>query len=245
MKLPMKRDMKILITIAIMIIFIIDNIALANIASIEAKVAIKDRQILLNGNPFIVKGVGYSPVPIGTDPEAGEPYGDYYTYNFNKVYNRDLPLLRKIGANTIRLWGWNNSANHTDFLNKAYNKGNKPMYVIITFWMGKSVYPDLSDQYVRDKAKKDFRNMVKLHKNNSDILMWSIGNELNAPWMYGNNLTALFSLINEMAKEAHLEDKYHPVTTVLADVNSIDTIKRYNSSMTYLDIWSIDPPIDF
>jgi hypothetical protein len=146
-----------------------------------------------------------------------------------------------MGANTIRLWGWNNTANHTDFLNKAYDNGINPMYVIVTFWMGLSVYPDISSATARAKIKADFRNMVASHKNHPAVLMWAIGNELNAPWMYGNNLDDLFSLINEMAQEAHLEEgeNAHPVTTPLADINLINTIATYDPAMSYLDVWSV------
>lgn len=213
------------------------------ISAEATNVAVKGRQILVNGNPFFIKGVGYSPIPIGINPEVNWPYGDYFTKDYNSIYKRDIPLLSKMGTNTIRLWGWQNSLNHTDFLNMA--ERNK-MYVVITFWMGPSVYNDISTPGARATIKKNFRDMVKAHKNNSAVLMWAIGNELNAPWMYGNRLNDLFSLINEMALEAHLEEgkNYHPVTTVLADINVINTIKTYNSSMKNLDVWGVDPPVD-
>jgi len=203
-------------------------------------ITISNRSILLNNQSFTLRSVGYSPVPIGIEPETTPPYGDYFTSNYDYIYNRDLPLLRQMGANTIRLWGWNNSADHTDFLNKAYNNGTEPIYVIVTFWMGHSVYQDISSPEVRARAKTNFRNMVSSHKNHPAVLMWAIGNELNAPWMYGNNLADMFSLVNEMAQEAHIEEgeNYHPVTLPLADVDLINTIAYYNNNST-LDVWSI------
>lgn len=147
----------------------------------QLNVAINGRQILVNGLPFIVKGIGYSPIPIGVEPWSAPPYGDYYTADKSFVYERDLPLLRQMAANTIRLWGWNNTANHNDFLDKAYNNGVNPIYVIVSFWMRESVYPDISSPAARARIKADFRNMVALHKNHPAVLMWAIGNELNAP----------------------------------------------------------------
>jgi hypothetical protein len=147
-----------------------------------------------------------------------------------------------MGANTLRLWGWNNHANHTDFLNAAYNNGVAPIYVIVTFWMAPSAYPDISSDTARAQIKADFRNMVAAHKDSPAVLMWAIGNELNAPWMYGDRLADLFSLINEMAQEAHAEEGagFHPVTTPLFDNNLMNVISTYEPSMTNLDAWSVN-----
>ena len=202
-------------------------------------VMLNGRQLFVDGAPFTIKGVGYSPVPIGVDPETTPPYGDYLTSDQSPIYDRDLPLIRQMGANTIRLWGWNNSADHTDFLDKAYNNGVNPIYVIVTFWMGHSLYPDISSPSARAQIKANFSAMVAAHKDHPVILMWSIGNELNASWMYEDRLADLFSLINEMAEEAHQEEgiSYHPVTTPLLDNNLINTIGTFDPSMTSLDVW--------
>ncbi len=202
-------------------------------------VRMSGRQILLDGKPFAVKGVGYSPVPIGVDPETTPPYGDYFTSNYSAIYERDLPLIREMGANTIRLLFWNNGNGHRDFLNKAYNDGIKPLYVIITFWMDPVLYPDISSPDAREKIKADFRALVTAYKTHPAILMWSIGDELNSPKMYGDKLGDLLSLINEMAHEAHKEEGayYHPVTTPLADIDLINTIVTYEPLMPDLDIW--------
>jgi len=196
-------------------------------------------QLFVNGEPFTIKGVNYSPIPIGVDPEVTPPYGDYFTPNYSPIYERDLPLLRDMGANTIRLWAWNNGNGHTDFLDKAYDNGVKPIYVIISFSMDPSLYPDISSPDAREKIKADFRVMVAAYKNHPAVLMWSIGNELNSPKMYGDKLSDLFSLINEMAHVAHREEGayYHPVTTPLADIDLINTIGIYDPLMTDLDIW--------
>jgi hypothetical protein len=203
-------------------------------------VSIDGRQLLVNGNPFTIKGVGYLPVPIGDDPETTFPYGDYFTSGYSNIYDRDLLLLRQMGANTVRLWGWNNTANHLDFLDKAYNGGVNPIYVIAGYWIngGLDIDPN-SPNNVREQLKAGFREMVAAYKNHPSILMWAIGNELNADWMYGGNLDNLFSLIDEIAAEVHVEEgrDHHPVTTPLLDSNLINTISTYNTSISFIDIW--------
>lgn len=46
----------------------------------------------------------------------------------------------ELGANTIRLWGWDIDGDHTEFLDMAYNGGNQPIYVIATIWMEPKLY---------------------------------------------------------------------------------------------------------
>jgi len=88
-------------------------------------VLVSGKQISVGGKTFIMRGVGYSPVPIGDDPEIVTPFGDYFTSQYHAIYDRDLPIIRQIGANAIRLWSWDNTANHLDFLDKAYNGGGR------------------------------------------------------------------------------------------------------------------------
>ncbi len=201
-------------------------------------VTINDRKILVSGEPFTIKGVGYAPTPIGGDPETLPPHGDYFTSDYSAIHNRDLLLLRQIGANTIRLWGWKYDGDHTYFLDAAYDDGVKPIYVIASFWLDPS--RNISDPTAREVIIAEFTQMVAIHKNHPAVLMWAIGNELNAPWMFGDS-DDLFSLVDEMAQAAHTEEgaNYHPVTTPLADIDLIDTIANRDSEVPNLDIWSV------
>lgn len=202
----------------------------------DIDITIKDRQILINGDIFFIKGVGYAPVPIGDNPNK-RGNADYFTSDYEDIYNRDLLLIRQMGANTIRLWGWRNNENHSDFLSKAYNNGKGPIYIIVGFWINSE--SNLSSPDIREEIKSDFKKMVSKNKDNPAILMWVIGNELNR----GRNkeeLDDIFSLINEMAGDAHLEegDNHRPVTTTLQDTNIIGSIRDYDQKMDNLDIWS-------
>ena len=203
-------------------------------------VATSGRQLLVNGDPFTIKGVVYSPVPIGDDPEAAPPYGDYFTSTKKSIYSRDLPLLRQMGANTLRLWTWDRTADHHEFLDSAYNGGVTPIYIIAGYWInpGFDIDPQ-SPNNVRQQLKANFRAMVAAHKYHPAILMWAIGNDLNAALMYGGKLSNLFSLINEMAAEAHAEEgsMFHPVTVALADRSLISTISAYDAALPSIDVW--------
>jgi len=188
---------------------------------------------------FFIKGIGYAPVPIGVDPTAAPPYGDYFTANYANVYNRDLPIIRSLGANVLRLWGWNNGADHSDFLNKAYNGGINPIYVAAEFWIGPSSYSNLADPIVQQKVIADFNQFLVTAKVHPAILFYIIGSDLNAGWNYGGELDALFSVLNTLANIAHGFNSSIIVTTALNDVDSMNTIAKYDIGSS-LDIWSLN-----
>lgn len=197
------------------------------------QVTINGRQILVNGSPFTAKGVAYQPTPIG-DRADQYPYGDYYTSNYSEIYERDIPLLRDMHCNVVRLWGWSPPADHTDFLDQLYNNGVDPIYVIAALWVNQN--EDLSDPSLRNNYLQQFSNMVARHKDHPAILMWAFGNEVNN---FTPNKDAWFSLLNEAAAVAHNEEGeiFHPVTTANLEVADILT---YDSSVPNLDVWGIN-----
>ncbi len=96
-------------------------------------------QLKLNGQPFVVKGMNYSPVPIGTAP-GNPPYGDYFVSNYANVWKSDIDKIREAGVNVIKLYAGNpdlnagapgTAGNWKAFLDYCYNGGNKPVYVVM------------------------------------------------------------------------------------------------------------------
>ncbi|MBI5585757.1 MAG: fibronectin type III domain-containing protein, partial [Deltaproteobacteria bacterium] len=203
-------------------------------------VTVTGKQLLVNGTPFTVKGVVYTPVPIGEDPNLAPPYGDYFTEPYGALYERDIPLLRALGANTLRLYHWEKTADHFDFLDRAFNGGVDPIYIIAGYWIDRGL--DLnphSPANVREQLKADFREMVAAHKTHPAILMWSVGHNLNQDGASTDQLSQVFSLINEMAEAAQAEEGTlaHPVTTALADQDLAATIAGFENAVPALNVW--------
>lgn len=203
-------------------------------------ITVSGRQLLLAGNPFAIKGVVYAPVPVGVDPETTAPYGDYFKAAYADIQDRDLSLLRQMGANAVLIPSWGNTVDHHAFLDKAYNSGLNPVYVIAGFRVepGLDIDPD-SPSNVREQIKEDFLEMVETHRSHPAILFWSIGSELNAPGMYGGDLENLFSLVDELAVAAHEAEggAAHPVAAALSDNDLIATIVTYDGAVPNLDLW--------
>jgi len=53
-------------------------------------------QLKLNGQPFVAKGMNYSPVPIGTAP-GFVPYGDFFIPYYANVWKPDVDKMRAAG----------------------------------------------------------------------------------------------------------------------------------------------------
>jgi len=203
-------------------------------------VAANGRILEVAGVPLTVRGVVYSPVPVGDDPQA-PPHGDYFTAEHSDLYERDLAQLRQMNVNTVRVSLADGAADHADFLAKAYNGGTDPIYVIAGYELrpGRDIDP-LSSTNEREQIKTEFAALVAAHKAHAAILMWAIGDALNSPAMYGAQPENLFSLIDEMAGAAHDVDPNHPVITPLADVDLATTIAAYDAVVPALDAWGVE-----
>lgn len=190
-------------------------------------VRISGRTLLLNGDPFKIKGVAYQPIPIGYQP-------GYDIYNTPAIYNRDLPLLRAMNVNTIRTYGVVTSK---AFLDACYNGGVDPIYVVMGFYV--DTESDLSHPDVRDGIKDDFRAYVSTYKDHPAVLMWSPGNETEL--VYEGRDRDVFTLLNELAEVAYVEEgsAYHPVTAVIENIEEIDDNGLFTTDddMDYIDVW--------
>lgn len=142
-----------------------------------------DHELWVDGAPFYMNGLCYSPVPIGETVQF-PPFGDYFTPDYAYIWKRDLPLIKEMGVNTIRIYGWDtvHDVTHFEFLDEVHKYGLK---VVLTFYVGRSMDdpPVLIDTLPLSKVPiANFTREVGLYGDHPAILMWSFGNELNGPW---------------------------------------------------------------
>ncbi len=191
-------------------------------------VQVSGNTLLVNGSTFKIKGVCYQAVPIGYH------ITEYDIFNDPSIYNRDLAILRDMGANTLRTY---NKVTSDAFLDACYNGGVNPIYVVMGYYI--DGYSDLSATAVRDFIKADFQNYVRTYKNHPAVLMWSPGNETEST--YTGSDRDYYTLLNELAKIAYLEEEsaYHPVTAVLENIFHIgdNGLLTTDQDMDYLDVW--------
>ena len=132
----------------------------------------------MNNKPFMVQGICYSPVPVNASV-YWDPLGDYFTEEYSYIWLRDLPLMKAMGTNVVRIYGWDADKDHTPFLDAVTANG---LYLMTTFFMGEAVETPVSTQEQRDGIVKRFKTAVKQYRHHPALLIWSIGNEINGVW---------------------------------------------------------------
>ncbi len=194
-------------------------------------VKIIDGSLQVHGRPFVIRGVGYQPTPIGS-------WSDPAVYTNACILDRDIPLIRAMNANTVRLWA--TLPVDETLLDRLFNGGVDPIYAILSFWIDPGL--DLSDSGVRATLESDFRSFVARFKNHSATLAWAIGNELNLA--YGGSASDWYSLANDLAAAAHAEEgsAYHPTLIVNGGLEQLgDTLHGSDDvSLDDVDLWGVN-----
>jgi hypothetical protein len=191
-------------------------------------VQIQSNLLKVDGKPFIVKGVCYSPTPVGRS------VSDYDWWTDQASYTADFSLIRNMGANTVRTFSKSlNIQAMSSALDSAYAHG---LYVIMGFWVDQT--SDLTKQTVRDGLLNDFKSMVTNFKDHPAVLMWSFGNEAD------NKGADFFTLLSSAATSAHAIEgsNFHPVTTAARDITQIGSaaLKSDDTLLSSLDCWGIN-----
>lgn len=198
----------------------------------SAQFSVSGRQILKDGAAFTVKGVCYNPTPIGDNGFTRAPNGDYFTSKYAAIQDRDLPLLREMGANVVRIYGWAPTADHTGFLNKCYNNGDRPIYVLVNYWIDPATdwnntrsVQTIIDQYVNIETRLG---------SHPAVLGVILGNEVNQ--YYGNGgKPAFWAAMQKIAAAVKAKNPSRLVSIAITD--AIDHVSNGNATLTSIDFW--------
>jgi len=184
-------------------------------------------QLMVENEPYIVKGVVYSPMPIGKSP----------LFNFmcdpEKPWVSDGKLMKDMGVNTIRIY---QSGDELTFC-KGMIEELYAMYGIRTifgFTLGFWHYPppNYADEEFKEEVMNNVIECVKYFKDSPGLLIWNLGNENNYsfdgrinPWSspeidamqsFAEQRNAraklYYSFVNEVAKKIKEIDPDHMVS---------------------------------
>jgi beta-glucuronidase len=170
-------------------------------------------QLLVDGRPFFIRGIEYSPDKVGVRPKKsnewmqgdmsgnGRSYGPYDSFideNKNNVRDNgekivgDFKLLNEMGCNIIRIYHPDNI--NKDLLMDLYQ--NYGIYVIMGNFLGAYTVgsgakwcngTDYSNLDEKAKMLSSVKKMVQEFKDEPYVLMWMLGNENDTGGSCGNS----------------------------------------------------------
>jgi hypothetical protein len=177
----------------------------------ENEIMISGRKLMVNDNPYLIKGICYKPVPKGSDK------ADFSTIS------RDIELMVEAGINTIRVYS---PIKEKVVLDEIHRAGLK---IIIGFGYNQGGYYDI--------LSGSFIDYVNTYKTHPAILLWELGNEYNYhPEWFEGNIENWYKAMNNAAALIHDTDPTHPVTTAHGELP--DSLAL--AMCPHVDIWGMN-----
>jgi beta-glucuronidase len=165
-------------------------------------------QLLVKGEPYVIKGITYAPTKTGQSPDKGTladwmtedtngngkvdgPYDAWVDKNGNNVQDSDEPivgdfaLMKEMGVNTMRIYH-NGKVINKELLRDMYHKYG--IRVIVGDFLGKYAFDsgaswfegtDYENPEHKKKMLESVKKMVLEHKDEPYVLFWLLGNENN------------------------------------------------------------------
>ncbi|WP_157089411.1 glycoside hydrolase family 2 TIM barrel-domain containing protein [Oceanibaculum pacificum] len=142
----------------------------------------------------------------------------------------NLEMLRDLGVTTIRTYGDNNE----DVLDEAERLGLK---VILGFWLE---HPRRGFDYANpahvEPQMERLRQFVLAHKDHPALLMWGIGNEVEAEL---TDDSQVWPAIEQAAKLVKSLDPDHPTLAVLAETGA-DKVAKVKAQAPSIDVLGVN-----
>lgn len=177
----------------------------------QQAVAVSGRQILVDGAPYLIRGVCYNPVPKGAAFRDFTPLA------------QDLKLMVDAGVNTIRVYA---PIDDKAVLDQIHAAGLK---LIVGFGYNQNGNFDI--------LSGSFIDYINTYKDHPVILMWELGNEYNYhPEWFEGDITNWYAALNNAAGLARQHDPSHPVATAHGELP--DELAR--SSCPNVAVWGMN-----
>jgi hypothetical protein len=175
------------------------------------EVTVSERQILVDGSPYLIKGICYNPVPKGSNQRSFD------------TLTEDLAIMVEAGVNTIRVYSPIDDKAVLDEIDAAGLK------VIMGFGYRQDGNYDIHSGSIT--------NFINTYKNHDAILMWELGNEYNYhPEWFEGDLKNWYEPMNHAAGVIHQHDTSHPVSASHGELPD----KLALSSCPNVDVWGMN-----
>lgn len=174
-------------------------------------IVIVDRRVVIDGEPLLIRGVCWNPVPAGGSHPA--------QLDFAGFAQSDVGLMADLGVNVVRTY---EPLLDSAVLDRLWQS---QIYVINSVYPYGGAAPEAAVERVRAVA------------GHPAILMWAIGNEWNYNGLYaGLSPSDAVARLNDVAALIKAEDPSHPVTTIYGELPSAETL----AALPNVDVWGLN-----
>lgn len=222
--------------------------AFCQTAKVSVANDIDGMKLVVNGEDFIINGMNWDYVPIGTN----------YSYNFwaksdsfiKAALDTEMGLLKNMGVNTIRVYTgmqpkwvqyiYENYGIYT-MLNHSFGRYG---LTLNGSWMSNTEY---SDPDAREFLINEAIKMATDFKDTPGLLLFMLGNENNYGLSWGGAETedipietegtvitrarAMYKVMNEAIVEMKKIDKNHPIAICNGDLLYLDLVAEHLPAM--------------
>ena len=119
-------------------------------------------------------------------------------------------VLARLGANSFRTWAADRAEEELD---EARRNG---LFVTVGHWLHPTSYFSYEDEAQNAEQTEAILRRVRELKDHPALLMWAIGNEMEAAHPENR---ALWTYLNDLAGRIKALDPNHPVTTALMEAS--------------------------
>jgi beta-galactosidase/beta-glucuronidase len=169
--------------------------------------------------PFRMKGVGWSPMPVGETNTSG------YTLHYSSYADQDVPLMAALNANTIKTYNaFELNPSGLALLDQLQQRGLMVvMTVMPSYW---------------DAQNKAYLDAVEAFKGHPAVLMWLLGNELNYNKLYNSalSLEQAVELVRVAIDDIHAADPDHPVAVSWGNAPDAAVLATLGAA----DVWALN-----
>ncbi|KAL6053940.1 Family 31 carbohydrate-binding protein [Balamuthia mandrillaris] len=209
--------------------------ALVLLPGIRAReVTTNGNKLLVDGKPFLVKGINYHPVPVGEGP------GDWFDAANEPIWSRDIPNMVALGVNTVRIYDWWDPGDHSAFMDALDEAGITCLFVSYLPWLDgpSDLFGTLNEGH-----KDNVKEMVQGVADHPVLCGWIVGNEQNNE---EDEFENLLNNVNELAKTIHDEEtrlgySTHPVTTTF--LQTAELVSQLSQLDDMSDIGFLSPQL--
>ena len=176
----------------------------------QTEVEVDGRRLLVNGEPYEIRGVCWSPVPRGQSVPV-----DWSS----ELAAEDVPLMWAAGINTVR--------NYSPILDEGLLDALAAA--------GIRVIQDVYSLGSRDPSTA--LQIVEAQRDHPAILMWALGNEWNYNGLYvGIDAGEVERRLEALAAEIEAIDPDHPIATSHGELPSEARLR----AMPSIDVWGLN-----